>query len=110
MSSKPALPCPPWCESRHGGPADGTSHQAHRYFSDHAGRVSLYQADAGSDAVFAYRNGEINIHVAWHDPQRAVIRPLAEAQQLAELAEAFGRSDVAAIIRELAAQASGGAR
>ena len=106
MADRPALPCPPWCDSSHTGEFAGTSHQLlHRHFSDGAGFVTLYQADYGGNKVLAYLNGEISIHVIWRDPERSVIRPIAEAGQFAEMAEAFGRPDIAALIRELAALA-----
>ena len=105
MADQPALPCPPWCKSPHGGDLDGTSHQAHRDFSDGAGYVTLYMEDNGGNEVLAYTNGKITIHVTSRDPDRFVIRPLAEAEQFAGMAEAFGRSDIAALIRELAALA-----
>jgi hypothetical protein len=105
----PALPCPPWCDSSHGGDLDGTSHQAHRDFSDGAGYVTLYMQDNGVSGpeVLAHYNGRINLHVTWRgDPERSVMRPLAEAEKFAETAEAFGRGDIAALIRELAALAT----
>ena len=105
MADQPALPCPPWCKSPHGGDLDGTSHQAHRYFSDGAEYVTLYMEDNGGNEVLAYTNGKITIHVTSRDPDRFMIRPLAEAEQFAEMAEAFGRPDIAALIRELAALA-----
>ena len=108
MAGQPALPCPPWCKSSHGGDLDGTSHQAHRYFSDGAGYVTLYMEDngVGGPEVLAYLNGEITIHVTWRGG-RSVIRPLAEAERFAKVAEAFGRPEVAALIRELAELAKG---
>ena len=106
MADQPALPCPPWCKSSHGGDLDGTSHQAHRNFSDGAGYVTLYMEDNGDDEVLAYLNGKITIHVTSRGtPDRFIIRPLAEAQQFARMAEAFGRPEVAVLIRELAALA-----
>jgi hypothetical protein len=105
MADRPALPCPRWCKSSHGGDLDGTSHQAHRDFSDGAGYVTLYMEDNGGNEVLAYLNGKITIHVTSRGPERFVIRPLAESEQLARMAEAFGRPEVAALIRELAALA-----
>ena len=96
----PALPCPPWCEGRHEGEFGGTSHQAHRDFSDGAGYVTLYMEDYGTARpALADVNGEVSISVTWRHPDRSVMRPLAEAEQLAETAETFGRPDVAALIR-----------
>lgn len=106
--SNPVLPCPPWCEVSHGGEFMFTSHQLHRDFSDGAGYVTLYMEDYGTGRpALAGFSGETDIHVVWRDPDRSVIRPLAEAEQFAQMAEAFGRADVAAIIRELAALAKG---
>lgn len=104
-TTAPALPCPAWCESSHAGEFAGTSHQLHRDFSDGAGFVTLYMGDNGVSGpeVLAYLNGRVSLHVTWRDPDSSVIRPLAEAEQLAQLAEAFGRPVIAAIIRELAA-------
>jgi hypothetical protein len=104
----PVLPCPPWCQRRHGGELAFTSHQLHRDFSDGGGYVTLYMEDYGTARpALADVNGQVSISVTWRDPDRSVMRPLAEAEQFAETAEAFGRADVAAIIRELAALAKG---
>ena len=109
MSAGSVLPCPPWCEGRHEGEFGGTSHQLNRDFSDGAGYVTLYMQDWGTARqALADFNGQVDIHVTWRDPDSSVIRPLAEAEQLAEMAEAFGRPDLAAIIRELAEMAAAG--
>jgi hypothetical protein len=106
LPNNPVLPCPPWCQRHHGGEFMFTSHQLHRDFSDGAGYVTLYMEDYGTARpALADANGRVSISVTWRDPDRSVMRPLAEAEQLAETAEAFGRADVAAIIRELAALA-----
>jgi hypothetical protein len=104
--NRPVLPCPPWCQGRHDGEFAGTSHQLHRDFSDGDGYVTLYMEDYGTGRpALAYVNGEVSISVTWREPDRSVMRPLAEAEKFAEMAEAFGRPDVAAIIRDLAALA-----
>jgi hypothetical protein len=119
VSGKPALPCPPWCIERHierPGTDTGNSHhhRAERPIGDFdTGWVSLVMTDHG-DSALSYANGEMSIHVSWYLGEsfrdvKTAIRPLAEAEQFAEVAEALGRSDVAALIRELAALASGGA-
>jgi hypothetical protein len=106
MADQLALPCPPWCKSSHNPETGGASHQTHRDFSDGAGYVTLYMEDngVGGPEVLAYLNGEITIHVTWRGG-RSVIRLLAEAEQFARMAEAFGRPEVAVLIRELAALA-----
>jgi hypothetical protein len=107
MPDQPALPCPPWCDSNHGGEFGGTSHQLHREFDEGAGYVTLYMDDNGVSGpeTLAHFNGSVSLHVTWRDPERSIIRPPAEAEKLAEMAETFGRPDAAALIRELAALA-----
>jgi hypothetical protein len=82
----------------------------HRDFSGGEGYVTLYINDWDEDRpVLAHDNGRIDIHITWRKADTSVVRPLAEAEQFAEMATAFGREDVAALITELAALASGGA-
>jgi hypothetical protein len=106
----PALPCPPWCIVRHEG--QFTSHQARRDFGVKAleGYVTLYLSDYGAgNEVLAPCNGQIAIHVTWHATGKTVVWELGHAEEFAETAEAFGRKDVAALIRELAAIGQGAA-
>lgn len=108
-AAAPALACPPWCGIDHERDARlSHHHQVHRNIGEHAGWVTLLLVDYG-DSVLKDSNGELNIHLNWGHVSgdvKTVVRPLAEADQFAELAEAFGRPDVAALIRELAALAA----
>jgi hypothetical protein len=105
----PSLPCPPWCEGGHEGEFASTSHQAHRDIGDGEDcYVTLFMHDYGvGNDVLACYNGQVSVHVTWRKPDRAVIRDLGQAGELADLAEAFGRDDIAALIRELAELADG---
>jgi hypothetical protein len=100
-----SLPCPSWCESSHDrSKFGGSSHQVHHEFSGGEGQVTLYMQDWGPDnSALADFNGQLYIHVIWKDSDAGVIRPLEWAGPFAEMAEAFGRPDAAALIRELAA-------
>jgi hypothetical protein len=111
MTGKPALPCPPWCVERHAPHPDSSQHhRAERPIGDFdTGWVALVMTDYG-DSALSYANGEVHIHLSWYlagssRHAQTVIRPLEEAEEFAKTAEAFARSDVAALIRELAALA-----
>lgn len=102
----PVLECPAWCQVSHGGELDGTSHQLLRDIDgedkDSGRYVTLYMTDYGkSKPVLNCYNGEICIHLTWREGQ-TVIRELDQAEDFAEMAEVFGRPDIAAIIREFA--------
>ena len=108
-----ALPCPPWCVTSHERDTDNNHHHhADRPIGDYGtGWVALLMVDYG-DSVLASANGGLNIHVSWRYASgevKTVVRPLGEAEQFAELARAFGRDDVAALICELATLAQDGA-
>jgi len=107
-TGKPALPCPPWCTSGHGEDRGISQHHAtERPVGDfETGWVALLMIDY-SDSSLAGSNGEMHIHVNWRRGEhgtdvKTVTRPLGQAGALAEAAEALGRDDVAALIRELA--------
>ena len=107
----PALPCPFWCQIDHAEHASGISHQGVRRAGSDI-EVALYLTDYGTDAPeLASLNGAVDIFVMRvADDQGAVrcaSRPLAESARFAREAEVFGRPDVAALIRELAALARG---
>jgi hypothetical protein len=107
VSGKPALPCPSWCAIDHG---EDSHHQMSRPIggSYANGAVALFQSDYGA-GLLAHFNGEVTIHVSGGRDRESALFPVGQAEQLAKVAEALGRSDVAALIRELAALASGGA-
>jgi hypothetical protein len=109
VPDQPALPCPSWCTTDHTGSRSGISHQAVRRAGSDI-EVALFMTDYGTDAPsLASLDGAVDIFVTWmaDDPRsiRNASRPLAESEQFAGIAEAFGRPDVAALIRELAALA-----
>jgi hypothetical protein len=108
--SAPALPCPPWCTSSHDNAEDDISchhHTSRNIGGDfETGWVSLVMND-WSGSILSGSNGEINILVHWQATGTTARRPLDQADKFAELAEALGRADVAALIRELAAFAAG---
>jgi hypothetical protein len=103
----PALPCPPWCAVDHEHTVT-ISHQARRHIGDDPdiGFVALYQTDYGANKVLADLNGSLFIQVYWRATDKIVSHEMDKAEQLAETAEALGRPDVAALIRELAALAA----
>jgi len=109
-TSTPTLECPSWCHvrhERHDGLDGFTSHQLHRDIDPAApdtGYVTLFMSDYGTALPeLECHNGGIDIHLSWPGSDRkSVIRPLEEAEDFAGLAEAFGREDIAAIIREVA--------
>lgn len=106
MADQPALPCPPWCATGHEH-TETTSHQARRHIGDDPdiGFVALYQTDYGASNVLAHLNGSMFIQVYWRATDKIVTHELDKAGALAETADALGRPDVAALIRELAALA-----
>ena len=109
MSGRPALPCPRWCSDSHEGEFAGSTHSAIRDFGNQAGWVQLIMTDYGDAApVLSGYNGQVHVQVHWYldgDDVRSVERPLGDAAGFAEMAEAFGRADVAELIRELASLA-----
>ena len=103
--------CPSWCTRNH---ETGDVHLTVRHAPGAETWVSLTRTVIGDllriHNEFAGTSHQLHrhfIHVTWRDPERSVIRPIAEAGQFAEMAEAFGRPDIAALIRELAALAKG---
>lgn len=104
--NRPALPCPPWCESHH--LLGVISHQLHRDFDDGNVWITLYQQDVGTEgtSAFAHYHGQIDIHISRRDRNEwAIVKPVAEVEDLAAMAVVFGRDDIAAAIREFAALA-----
>jgi hypothetical protein len=113
-SEQPALPCPPWCTRNHNDGLGATSHSTNRYIDETAcapdrSRVVLFQTDY-TDPILRHLSGQIRLHLSWGVDQNRnpVIRDLQDAEQFAEQAESFGRDDIAALIRELAALAKPG--
>lgn len=106
-----AVPCPSWCGVDHSREASGTSHQLRRGFGKDGSEgcwVTLYMIDYGTASpALANLNGQIDIHVHHCATGQSVIRPLAEAEDFAQQAAAFGRADIASLIREFAAVAAG---
>jgi len=111
----PALPCPSWCAQTHGHGDPVWGHQVLRYFggTTQEGWVALHMADygtdpVGSDPALATRTGRVSVRIYWAATCRTASRELDRAGELADMATALGRPDVAGLVRELIRLGEGG--